>query len=82
MLTSVVLAIFAATRVVFAGPVNPAITSRACGSEISQEQVKAFEEHFNANRVRSKFSKTAEVTIPVNFHVISKGDNTDEGNIP
>lgn len=72
MFFTTAVAILAATRMVFAGSVNFTITTRTCGSQLSQEEVLAYESHFATNRISGNVEKAAAISnFFVYFHVIS-----------
>jgi len=59
---------------------------RQCGNEVSDDQVKADEAHFQSLLAAAgqspKANTAAAATIPVYFHVIQSGSDISQGNIP
>ncbi|KAH8077877.1 Metalloprotease [Cristinia sonorae] len=59
------------------------VTTRLCGTHVSQEKLLAAEAHFQANAVGAEASFAGgSATIPVYFHVISADDSVEGGNVP
>jgi hypothetical protein len=68
----------------------PLASPRGCGSHLATERVEAAEAHFSANKVvasssmsfASSAAKKAAGEVEVFFHVISKDNTTEGGNVP
>lgn len=57
-------------------------SQRSCGTTISDEQVKAAEAHFKANKVTPSGFAAFAPTINVHFHVVNAGTTLAQGNVP
>ncbi|KAI0723039.1 metalloprotease [Earliella scabrosa] len=60
---------------------NPAITTRSCGTTITDEKILAHETHFKANVVKTN-ATAATAIVNVYWHVISQDSTLQGGNIP
>jgi hypothetical protein len=84
------LAVLLGMSVAFAFPPMPDVAQdvdrfipRDCGTFISDEELRATEEHFRANKVSANPERdSADVSINVYFHVISQDGTHQGGNIP
>ncbi|KII95893.1 hypothetical protein PLICRDRAFT_48819 [Plicaturopsis crispa FD-325 SS-3] len=69
-----------------APPKNSTIVERKCGTSISDERLVAAEKHFAANKVPPSLKSDADAkkgtSVNIYFHVISKGDSEEDGNVP
>ncbi|KAJ3567407.1 hypothetical protein NP233_g6389 [Leucocoprinus birnbaumii] len=63
-----------------ANPFN--LTRRTCGSELTTEQIAAFEADFTAKKVEAPEFSIFAATIPVYFHVIQKDSTLSGGKRP
>ncbi|PIL36885.1 hypothetical protein GSI_00575 [Ganoderma sinense ZZ0214-1] len=76
---SVALTLLLAATTAFGGP---AITTRTCGTVISEEKVLAHEAHFQANKVAKTNAAATNATVNLYWHVVSQDTTLEGGNIP
>ncbi|KAJ8507452.1 hypothetical protein ONZ45_g10184 [Pleurotus djamor] len=81
MFRSIAIAALFGASYVLATPLN--VTSRACGTFISDSALVAAEADFAAKKVAAKDTFGIQAaTIPIYFHVVSSGSSVSQGNIP
>jgi len=85
------LSVLLCASVAFTSPPMPDIVQdvdrlipRECGTFISDEELRATEEHFRANKVSANPERGSADDVPINvyFHVISQDGTPQGGNIP
>ncbi|TCD67922.1 hypothetical protein EIP91_011786 [Steccherinum ochraceum] len=85
MLGSFFVALILGASSVLGSPLHN-VTTRACGTTISDEKLLAAEQHFKSNVVNKEafahVDAAANAVIPVYFHVISEDNTLDGGNVP
>jgi hypothetical protein len=57
-------------------------SNRACGNELSDEEVARLEADFAAKKVNVSSNRALAATIPVHFHVIQQDSTLSGGNVP
>ncbi|KAI0332454.1 metalloprotease [Cubamyces sp. BRFM 1775] len=63
---------------------GPAMTTRTCGTVISEEKLLAHELHFQANKIAKDVTSntTSPVSVNLYWHVVSQDTTLEGGNIP